>query len=86
MIAPGGNWIFRLPAGCPCCGGHRKPHTRWARGRYARQYFRNVGNLWESLEWTAEIVRRIEAVERGESRLIPGDEVEARIREALGRI
>ena len=37
-------------------------------------------------EWTAEIARRIEAVERGESRLIPGDEVEARIRETLERI
>ena len=36
-------------------------------------------------EWTAEIARRIEAVERGESRLIPGDEVDARVREALGR-
>lgn len=30
-----------------------------------------------SPEWTAEVARRIEAVERGESRLIPGDEVEA---------
>lgn len=38
-----------------------------------------------SPEWTAEIARRIEAVERGESRLIPGDEVDARLREALGR-
>ena len=38
-----------------------------------------------SPEWKAEITRRIEAVERGESRLIPGDEVEARIRETLGR-
>lgn len=37
-------------------------------------------------EWKAEIARRIEAIERGESRLIPGDEVEARIRETLGRI
>lgn len=37
-------------------------------------------------EWKAEIARRIEAVERGESRLIPGDEVDARIRETLGRI
>ena len=36
-------------------------------------------------EWTAEIARRMEAVERGESRLIPGDEVDARVREALGR-
>jgi putative addiction module component (TIGR02574 family) len=39
-----------------------------------------------SPEWNAEIARRIEAVERGESRLIPGDEVEARIRATLGRI
>jgi putative addiction module component (TIGR02574 family) len=39
-----------------------------------------------SPEWKAEIARRIEAVERGESRLIPGDEVEARIRETLGRV
>ncbi len=39
-----------------------------------------------SPEWKAEIARRIEAVERGESRLIPGDEVEARIRETLRRI
>ena len=34
-------------------------------------------------EWNAEIARRIEAVERGESRLIPADEVEARIRASL---
>ena len=34
-------------------------------------------------EWKAEIARRIEAVERGESHLIPGDEVEARIRATL---
>ncbi len=33
-----------------------------------------------SAEWKTEVVRRIAAVERGESRLIPGDEVEARIR------
>lgn len=39
-----------------------------------------------SPEWKAEVARRIEAVERGESRLIPGDEVEARIRETLGRV
>ncbi len=39
-----------------------------------------------SPEWKAEIARRIEAVERGESRLIPWDEVEARIRETLRRI
>jgi putative addiction module component (TIGR02574 family) len=51
-----------------------------------------VAALNESLEtaeddltpqWKAEIARRIEAVERGESRLIPGDEVEARIRKTL---
>jgi putative addiction module component (TIGR02574 family) len=39
-----------------------------------------------SPEWKAEIIRRIEAIERGESRLIPGDEGEARIRETLLRI
>lgn len=39
-----------------------------------------------SPEWHAEITRRIEAVERGESRLIPGDEVEARIRVILGNV
>jgi putative addiction module component (TIGR02574 family) len=39
-----------------------------------------------SPDWKAEIARRIEAVEQGESHLIPGDEVEARIRQALGRI
>jgi putative addiction module component (TIGR02574 family) len=39
-----------------------------------------------SPEWKVEIARRIEAVERGESHLIPGDEVEARIRETLGRV
>ena len=38
-----------------------------------------------SPEWTAEISRRIAAVSRGESKLIPGDEVDARIRRALGR-
>lgn len=37
-------------------------------------------------EWRAEIARRIDAVERGESRLIPGDEVDARIRKTLSRI
>jgi len=51
-----------------------------------------VAALNESLEtteddltpqWKAEIARRIEAVERGDSRLIPGDEVEARIRKTL---
>lgn len=39
-----------------------------------------------SPEWKAEIARRIEAIERGDSRLIPGDEVEARVRAALGRV
>ena len=33
--------------------------------------------------WKAEIARRIEAVERGESRLVPGDEAMARVRAAL---
>jgi putative addiction module component (TIGR02574 family) len=33
--------------------------------------------------WAEEIERRISAVERGESRLIPGDEVTARVRKAL---
>ena len=37
-------------------------------------------------EWKAEIARRIEAVERGDSPLIPGDEVEARIRKTLRKI
>jgi putative addiction module component (TIGR02574 family) len=37
-------------------------------------------------EWKAEIARRIEAVERGDSRLIAGDEVEARIRKTLRKI
>lgn len=37
-----------------------------------------------SPEWKAEIARRIEAVERGESRLIPAEEVEARVLAALG--
>ena len=37
-------------------------------------------------EWKAEIARRIEAVERGESRLLAGSEVEARIQETLRRI
>jgi putative addiction module component (TIGR02574 family) len=44
-----------------------------------------VGGEDLGLEWKAEITRRIEAVERGESRLIPGDEVEARIRQTLSR-
>lgn len=35
--------------------------------------------------WKVEIARRVEAVERGESRLIPGDEVDARVRAALER-
>lgn len=37
-------------------------------------------------EWKAEIARRIEAVERGESKLIEGDEVDVRLREALQRV
>ncbi|MGB5195386.1 MAG: addiction module protein [Polyangiales bacterium] len=37
-------------------------------------------------EWKTEILRRIEAVERGDSRLIAGDEVEARIRKTLREI
>ena len=37
-------------------------------------------------EWKAEIARRIEAVERGDSPLIPGDEVESRIRKTLREI
>ncbi|MGB8224216.1 MAG: addiction module protein [Polyangiales bacterium] len=54
-----------------------------------------VAALNESLEtteddltpqWKAEIARRIEAVERGDSRLIPGDEVDARIRKTLREI
>ncbi|MCA9686806.1 MAG: addiction module protein [Myxococcales bacterium] len=39
-----------------------------------------------SPEWTTEISRRISAVSRGESKLVPGDEVEARIRRALNRL
>jgi len=35
--------------------------------------------------WKAEIERRVEAIERGESRLIPGDEVDARLRAVLDR-
>lgn len=42
---------------------------------------RDDGDL--SAEWKQAIARRIEAIERGESRLIPGDEVEARIRARL---
>lgn len=38
-----------------------------------------------SEEWKAELARRIEAVERGDSELIEGDEVEARLRAALRR-
>jgi putative addiction module component (TIGR02574 family) len=45
-----------------------------------------VGDDDLSPEWKAEIARRIAAVERGESHLIPGDEVEARIRQTLGRL
>ncbi len=39
-----------------------------------------------SAEWKTEITRRIKAIERGESRLIPGDEVEAQIRKTLRKI
>jgi putative addiction module component (TIGR02574 family) len=39
-----------------------------------------------SPEWKAEIERRIAAVERGESKLIPGDEVEARILQSLRQV
>jgi len=39
-----------------------------------------------SPEWKAEIARRIDAIERGESQLIAGDEVDARIKQALGRV
>ena len=39
-----------------------------------------------SSEWTDEVARRIAAVSRGESKLIPGDEVDARIRRALERV
>jgi putative addiction module component (TIGR02574 family) len=35
--------------------------------------------------WTAEIDRRIDAIERGQSRLIPGDEVDERVRRIVGR-
>ncbi len=35
--------------------------------------------------WKTEIERRVEAIERGESRLIPGDEVDARLRAVLDR-
>jgi len=37
-------------------------------------------------EWKTEIARRIEAVERGESKLIEGDEVDARLRAALRHV
>lgn len=36
-------------------------------------------------EWKAEIARRIAAVERGESKLIEADEVDARVRAAFRR-
>lgn len=39
-----------------------------------------------SPEWNAEIARRIDAVERGESRLIPWEEVEKRVRKALDQV
>ena len=37
-------------------------------------------------QWSVEIGRRIEAVERGESHVIPWDEVEVRIRAKLERL
>lgn len=39
-----------------------------------------------SPEWKAEVERRIAAVERGESKLIPGDEMEARILQSLNQV
>jgi len=39
-----------------------------------------------SADCKAEIARRIEAVERGASRLIPGHEVEARVRASLAAV
>ena len=39
-----------------------------------------------SSDWKAEIASRIDAVEQGKSRLIPGDEVEARVRASLGAL
>ncbi|MBI2898396.1 MAG: addiction module protein [Deltaproteobacteria bacterium] len=38
-----------------------------------------------SPEWKAEIARRIEAVERGDSSVIPWEEVEGRVRALLGK-
>lgn len=35
--------------------------------------------------WKIEIERHVDAIERGESRLIPGDEVDARLQATLGR-
>ena len=39
-----------------------------------------------SPEWKAEIENRIAAVERGDSKLIPGDELEARILRSLRQV
>ena len=38
-----------------------------------------------SQEWKAEIERRIDAVERGDSQLVAWDEVQARVRKTLAR-
>lgn len=45
----------------------------------------DVAEIRLTSAWQAEIGRRVEAVEQGESLLIPGDEVDARLRAALGR-
>jgi putative addiction module component (TIGR02574 family) len=42
-----------------------------------------TGAIDLSPEWKTEIARRIHAVESGESRLVPGEEVAARVRAAL---
>ena len=34
--------------------------------------------------WLVEIKRRVDEIERGEAKLIPGDEVFARVRQQLG--
>ncbi len=44
------------------------------------------GNDTLSPEWKSEIESRIAAVERGESKLISGDEVEARLLQALSQV
>lgn len=45
----------------------------------------SLGEVDERLspKWRAEISRRIEAIETGDAHLIPGDEVEERLRKAL---